>query len=74
VDEEGNEFCDSEGYYMAQRTENSDFKKAIAWLSIGYQIYPLVRYVFWDGAEHIIREKHSWKTTYGVQGYADYLV
>ncbi|MDD2537445.1 MAG: NADAR family protein [Candidatus Absconditabacteria bacterium] len=36
VDEYGNEYWDSEGYYMAKRTENLNEKKMIAFLSIGY--------------------------------------
>ena len=48
TDEFGNEFRNSEWYYMAQRTDNLEIKKLIAFLSIGYglakkasQLYPL---------------------------------
>ncbi len=47
-DEFGNEFRDSEWYYMAQRTEDLEIKKMIAFLSIWHglakkstQLYPL---------------------------------
>ncbi|MDR0608226.1 MAG: hypothetical protein LBG52_08030 [Candidatus Peribacteria bacterium] len=35
IDEWGNEFRDSEGYYMAQRTAHAEEKKMIAFLSTG---------------------------------------
>jgi predicted NAD-dependent protein-ADP-ribosyltransferase YbiA (DUF1768 family) len=35
VDEYGNTYRDSEGFYMAQRTDNREIKKMIAFMSIG---------------------------------------
>ncbi|MDR3169970.1 MAG: NADAR family protein [Candidatus Peribacteria bacterium] len=46
VDALGNEFWDSEGYYMAQRTENEEEKRMIAFLSIGHGLSTRARELF----------------------------
>jgi predicted NAD-dependent protein-ADP-ribosyltransferase YbiA (DUF1768 family) len=46
VDEWGNEFWDSEGYYMACRTQDPAIKQAIAFLSTGWGLSTKARNLF----------------------------